>query len=69
MDSDGNTLVTENLRALDGPDATWNFLQGTGKWKGIKGGGKLLPVIQGKPIVPGTSQGCLRMTGTFELPK
>ena len=69
MDSDGNTLVTENLRALDGPDATWNFLQGTGKWKGIKGGGKLLGVTHGKPILPATSQGCLRMTGTFELPK
>ena len=69
MDSDGDILVTENLRTLDGPDATWNFLQGTGKWKGIKGGGKLRPAARGKPITPGTLQGCIRMTGTFELPK
>lgn len=69
MDPDGDILVTENLRTLDGPDATWNFLQGTGKWKGIKGGGKLLPVTHGKPILPDTSQGCIRMTGTFELPR
>jgi hypothetical protein len=69
MGPDGDTLVTENLRALDDPDNTWKFLQGTGKWKGIKGGGKLLPVTRGKPILPDTTQGCMRMTGTFELPK
>ena len=69
MDPDGDILVTENLRTLDGPDATWNFLQGTGKWKGIKGGGKLLPVTRGKPILRDTRQGCIRMTGTFELQK
>jgi len=66
MDPDGDILVTENLRTLDGPDATWNFLQGTGKWKGIKEGGKLRPAAGGKPITPGTVRGCIRMTGTFE---
>jgi len=70
MDPDGDILVTENLRTLDvGPDSDWNFLQGTGKWKGIKGGGKLRPAAGGRPITPGTTQGCIRMTGTFELPK
>ena len=69
MDPDGDILVTENLRTLDGPDATWNFLQGTGKWKGIKGGGKLRRIAAGKPIAPGTSQYCTRHTGSFELPK
>jgi hypothetical protein len=69
MDPDGDILITENLRTLDGPDATWNFLQGTGKWKGIKGGGQLRRAAGGKPITPGTVQGCMRMTGTFELPK
>ncbi len=70
MDPDGDILVTENLRTLDaGPDSDWNFLQGTGKWRGIKGGGKLRPVAGGKPITPGTTQGCIRMTGTLELPK
>lgn len=70
MDPDGDILVTENLHTLDaGPDSNWNFLQGTGKWKGIKGGGKLRPAAGGRPITPGTRQGCIRMTGTFELPK
>ena len=68
MDPDGNYVVTENLRTLDGPEATWNFLQGTGKWKGIKGGGKLKSVTRGRPILKDTIQGCIRMTGTFELP-
>jgi len=70
MDPDGDILITENLRPLDvGQEADWNFLQGTGKWKGIKGGGKLRSAAGGKPITPGTVQGCIRMTGTFELPK
>ena len=70
MDPDGDILVTENLRTLDvSSEADWNFLQGTGKWKGIKGGGKLRSAAGGKPITPGTRQGCMRMTGTFELPK
>jgi len=69
MDSDGDFVVQENLRPLDGTEATWKFLYGTGKWKGIKGSGKTTVVIRPKPIVPGTRQGCLRSTGTFELPK
>ena len=70
MDPDGDILITENLRALDAEtESDWNFLQGTGKWKGIKGGGKLRSVAGGKPIAPGTQQGCIRMTGIFELPK
>ena len=70
MDPDGDILVTENIHTLEaGPDSDWNFLQGTGKWKGIKGGGKLRPAAGGRPITPGTRQGCIRMTGTFELPK
>jgi hypothetical protein len=69
MDPDGDIFVTENLRTLDGPDATWNFLQGTGKWKGIKGGGKLQPATRGRPILKDTVQGCMRMTGKYELEK
>jgi hypothetical protein len=69
MDPDGDISVAENLRALDGPDTTWNFLQGTGKWKGIKGEGKVRRIASGKPITPGTSQYCTRHIGTFELPK
>jgi hypothetical protein len=69
MDSDGDFVVQENFLSLDGKEATWKFLYGTGKWKGIKGSGKTTGVIRPKPIAPGTRQGCLRSTGTFELPK
>jgi hypothetical protein len=70
MDPDGDILITENFHTLDtGQEADWNFLQGTGKWKGIKGGGKLRRLAVGKPISPGTSQYCTRHIGTFELPK
>jgi hypothetical protein len=69
MNPDGDYVVTENLRELGDTDATWKFLQGTGKWKGIQGGGKLQPAARGRPILKDTVQGCIRMTGTYELPK
>ena len=69
MDSDGDFVVQENLRSPDATEATWKFLYGTGKWKGIKGEGKVRRIAIGKPISPGTSQYCTRHIGTFELPK
>ena len=68
MDPDGDYVVTENLRDLGDTEGTWKFLQGTGKWKGIKGGGKLQAATRGQPILKDTVQGCIRMTGIFELP-
>ena len=68
LDPDGDYVVTENLRDLEDAEGAWKFLQGTGKWKGIKGGGKLKPSARGRPILKDTVQGCIRMTGTFELP-
>lgn len=67
MDPDGDVIVQEHRR--DGPKVTWKFLQGTGKYKGITGGGTGKVVARGKPITPGTTQGCSRVTGTFEVPK
>lgn len=52
-----------------GPEKTMTFMHGTGKWKEIKGGAKGKSVTFGKPIVPGSFQGCSRYTGVFELPK
>jgi len=69
MSPDGDYVVTENLRDLGDAEGTWKFLQGTGKWKGIQGGGKLQSVARGRPILKDTMQGCIRMTGMFELPK
>ena len=67
LDPDGDVTVGETT--LDGAEGTWKFLYGTGKWKGITGGGKNLPITRGKSVVPGTSQGCRRATGTYSLPK
>lgn len=71
MDSDGDFFVTETI--ADGvSEATWRFIQGTGKWKGITGGGtaRFIFMTRGKQqITPTTFQGHLRMTGTFELQK
>ena len=66
---DGDYVVTENLRELGDTDAAWKFLQGTGKWKGIRGGGKLQSVARGRPILKDTLQGCIRMTGNYEMAK
>lgn len=68
MDPDGDFFVSKSTYV--GPDErTGKILHGTGKWKGITGGGKSRVIIRGKPITPGTVQACSRTTGTFKLPK
>jgi len=67
LDPDGDYVIMESIR--EGSETTMTFLHGTGKWKGIQGGGKHRRIASGKPIAPGTSQICARHTGTFELPK
>jgi len=52
-----------------GTERVWKYIYGTGKWKGITGGGTSIPLTKGKPISPGTSQGCNKVTGTYELKK
>jgi hypothetical protein len=69
MDPDGDIVVQENSSPFGATGGTWKFIYGTGKWKGIKGSGKALRVATGKRITPDTLQSCIRMTGTFELPK
>ena len=64
---DGDYVIMESIREDD--VTMMKFLQGTGKWRGIEGGGTLRRIAVGKPIVPGTSQYCTRHIGTFELPK
>jgi hypothetical protein len=74
-DSDGDFFITETSAegiSLSAQEGTFKFLQGTGKWKGISGGGKgkFIFMTRGKQqITPTTFQGYLKMTGTFELPK
>ena len=68
MDPDGDIVVQENLLPFGG-EGTYKFIYGAGKWKGIKGTGKSRTIAAGKRITPDTLQSCIRMTGTFELPK
>ena len=68
MDPDGDFVIVETTASVE-TEGNFKFLQGTGKWKGIKGSGKVRAITRGKPITPGTGQGCGRYTGTFELPK
>ena len=67
MDPSGDFLVVEVSQV--GMEREWKYLQGTGKWKGITGAGKAFYITKGKPIVPGTSQGCMKITGSYELKK
>jgi hypothetical protein len=67
LDPDGDFVILESIR--EGDETHCQFLQGTGKWKGIKGEGKVRRIAIGKPISPGTSQYCTRHIGTLELPK
>ncbi|MBM4402699.1 MAG: hypothetical protein FJ044_05645 [Candidatus Cloacimonetes bacterium] len=69
MDPDGDFVFTENIALPDEKEGRFKFLLGTGKWKGIKGEGKVLAITSGKPIKPGTTQTCWKLTGTFELAK
>ena len=67
MDPSGDFLVVEITQV--GMERDWKFLYGTGKWKGITGGGKAIPFTKGKPISPGTLQSCSKITGSYELKK
>jgi hypothetical protein len=67
LDPSGDFLVVEISQV--GMERDWKYLYGTGKWKGVTGGGKAIPFTKGQPISPGTSQGCTKITGTYELKK
>ena len=69
MDPDGDFVILETTIAPGETESNCKFQQGTGKWEGIKGSGKVRAITRGKPITPDTVQGCYRYTGTFELPK
>ncbi len=65
LDPDGDSIVQEFTMA--GMESSIKLLQGTGKWKGITGTGKSVPITDGKPTAPGTT--CRRIIGVFELAK
>ena len=69
MDPDGDFWIVEFNGESGGKKLPWTFIQGTGKWKGIKGGGTAQAITKGKPIVKGTFQYCAKITGKYELPQ
>ena len=69
MAPDGDFFIV----SFDGPGGAeptpWDYINGTGKWKGVKGGGTVKYITNGKPIVEGTFQSCIEVTGTYEVPQ
>ncbi len=68
LDQDGDFIVVRYSQNPGETSATTTFISGTGKWKGINGGGKATPITKGKPIVPGTTQFCNNHKGKFTVP-
>lgn len=67
MDAAGDSAIGE-FEYLAVAPPTWTWLAGTGRLKGISGGGTFQQLISGKPVDPGTSQGCRRDWGKYSLP-
>jgi hypothetical protein len=67
--ADGDLIIAETPYSLLAYDM--KFLEGTGKWKGIKGTlrfqGFAVRSKPGKGAMPNTYQGCDRQKGSFEL--
>jgi hypothetical protein len=69
-DLDGDMLIYGGPLTAPG-SSDFKFMQGSGKWKGIKGTMPLRRIAGSKPgkgAMPGTFQHCHRATVTFELP-
>jgi hypothetical protein len=70
IDSDGDIIIGEF--PYTGINYDVKFLDGTGKWKGIKGtlhSERTHVNKPGRAAMPGTYQGCRREKGSFELSK
>jgi hypothetical protein len=70
VDDDGDMILGE--LPYTGFSYDVRFLDGTGKWKGIKGTVRSERALVSKPgqgAMPGTYQGCRREKGSFELSK
>ncbi len=67
FEAGGDTGVGEWEYPSTGEPA-WTWLAGTGKLKGISGGGTFHDLFSGKPSAPDTSQGCRRDWGKMSVP-
>ena len=66
MDPDGDLVMGEITRV--GTESISKFIYGTGKYKGITGGGKSHRIVYGR-IPPNSAAACSSGKGTIELPK
>jgi hypothetical protein len=69
LDPDGDYVIFRYTQNPGEKAATTTILAGTGKYKGITGGGKAVRIAGGKPVVQGTTQFCNNHKGTFTVPK
>lgn len=60
-DESGDFIIVEIFQV--GNERDWKYLYGIGKWKGIIGGGKAISLTRGM------YQGCVKITGTYNLKK
>jgi hypothetical protein len=67
IEPDGDIVIMEYK--VDGKKAGSTLLEGTGKYKGIKGSHKSDPIARGKPPMKGAFTGCNKLTGAFEIVK
>ena len=69
LDPEGDYVIFRYTQNPGEEAATTMILAGTGKYKGITGGGKAVKIAGGKPVTPGTMQFCNNHKGTFTVPK
>jgi hypothetical protein len=70
-DIDRNVTIVE-IGPYFGPETQGKLIEGSGKWKGVKGSFDWSTFLRNKPgqaAMPSTYQGCRKVKGTFELPK
>ncbi|MGH8222038.1 MAG: hypothetical protein ACREQZ_03605 [Woeseiaceae bacterium] len=65
----GDTTISEWTSAEKPGTGTFKYLSGTGKWKGITGGGDYHTAAVTRPIDEGTYQNCVRVKGMLSVPK
>jgi len=69
LDPGGDYVIFRYTQNPGEQEATATIMAGTGKWKGITGGGKAKTITRGKPVAEGTFQFCNTHKGTFTVPK
>jgi len=69
MAPDGEFFIVNYDGIMGEKPLDWEYIYGSGKWKGVKGGGTAKYITKAKPIVKGTAQSCIQITGTYDVPQ